>query len=89
VCHNQRAKPHWKKKPGDGKMDTEDGEGGATSEEDAENYVDEEDGDKTKVYSSISLQESSRLNRSVRSGSNSELLLLVVAYCIILLAFRR
>jgi len=70
-------------------MDTEDGEGGATSEEDAENYVDEEDGDKTKVYSSISLQESSRLNRSVRSGSNSELLLLVVAYCIILLAFRR
>jgi hypothetical protein len=61
---------------------------GDTFEEDSANYVGGEDEDKTKVYSSISLQESSRLNSSTRSRSTSDLLMFVLAYCI-LLAFRR
>jgi hypothetical protein len=88
TCHNRRSKPHRKKKPGDGQLESEDGEAGGTSEEDVDNYVDGEDGDKAKVYSSISLQESSRLNTSARSRSTLELLLFIVAYSIVL-AFRR
>lgn len=67
----------------------ESGDRGAdgTSEDDASNYVDVEE-DKTKVYSSISLHESSRLNSSSRSKSTAQLLVFVLAYCS-LLAFRR
>lgn len=81
MCHTRRSKPHRRKKPGDR-------EAGGTSEEDVDNYVDGEDGDKTKVYSSISLQESSRLNTGARRRSTLELLVSVIAYCIVL-AFRR
>lgn len=88
TCHNRRSKPHRKKKPGDGQQESEDREAGGPSEQDVDNYVDGEDGGKTKVYSSISLQESSRLNTSTRSRSTLELLLFIVAYCIVL-AFRR
>lgn len=88
TCHNRRSKPHRRKKPGEGQTESGDHGAGETSEEDAANYVDGEDEDKTKVYSSISLQESSRLNSSTRSRSSSDLFMFVLAYCI-LLAFRR
>jgi hypothetical protein len=88
TCHNRRLKPHRRKKPGGGRMESGDGGTDDTSEEDASNYVDVEAEDKTKVYSSISVHESSRLNISTRCRSTSELLVFVLAYCI-LLAFRR
>ena len=88
TCHNRRSKPHRRKKPGEGENESASREGSRTSEEDVDNYIDREDAEKTKDYSSISLQESSRLNSSTRCRSTLDILLFVIAYCI-LLAFRR
>lgn len=88
TCHNRRSKPHRRKKPGEAQMASGDRAAVGTSEEDSANFVGGEDEDKTKVYSSISLQESSRLNSSTRSTSTWDLLVFVLACCI-LLAFRR
>ncbi|GFG39856.1 hypothetical protein Cfor_08836, partial [Coptotermes formosanus] len=88
TCHNRRSKPHRRKKPGEGQTESAVREGSRTSHEDEENYIGGEDEEKTKDYSSISLQESSRLNSSTRCRSTLDILLCVVAYCI-LLAFRR
>ncbi|XP_069692739.1 MOXD1 homolog 2-like [Periplaneta americana] len=79
TCHNRWKKPRRRKKPGDGQSDEEDD----ASDEDEENDVDGEDGDKTKVYSSISLQESSRLNTGDRPSCKTVCLLLVITYCIL------
>lgn len=88
ACHNRRSKPHRRKKPGEGQMESGDRGAGESSEEDAANCVEGEGEHKTKVYSSISLQESSRLNSSTRSRSTSDIFVFVLAYCI-LLAFTR
>ena len=88
TCHNRRSKPHRRKKPGEGLTESAIREGSRTSATDVENYIDGEDEEKTKDYSSISLRESSRLNSSTRCGSTLDILLFVIAYCI-LLAFRR
>jgi len=88
TCHNRRSKPHRRKKPGEGLTESAVREGSRTSGTDVENYIDGEDEEKTKDYSSISLQESSRLNSSTRCRSTLDILLFVIAYCI-LLAFRR
>ncbi|PSN58487.1 MOXD1 2 protein [Blattella germanica] len=74
-CHNRWKKPRRRKKPGD-----------SEGYEGEDNVVDdgESDDDDTKVYSSISLRESSRLNSSSRCIGLWELLVLSI-----LLAFTR
>jgi hypothetical protein len=67
LCHKKRKKPRRRKKPGDGENDNED---------------DEELEKNTKVYDSITDQQSSKLNNCERTAFSWLVLIILSGLCV-------